>query len=328
LLLAVLTTASGCRAVENFVPGWHGFRTPVAQENNGLYAAEPYQPGKMPVVLVHGLLSDIDTWDVMLAELRADPVLAKHYQFWTFRYPTGISYLKSAGMLRSELNSVRQRVDPDGTDEALNDMVLVGHSMGGLLCRLQVAPSEDVLWNSVSKVPFENFQADSDTRTELERVFFFEPNPLVKRVVFIATPHAGSSYSENWIGRLGARAVYFPRRMQEKFEQVMANNAAALRQEKPAIIPTSVDHLSPKSPVMQAVAHLPFQSAVHLHSILGEIPDDRYGGDSVVSKQSAKLPGVDSELVIAETHASVHRNAQAIREVRRILIEHLHARKQ
>lgn len=50
---------------------WAGFNTPAAMESRtGLYAVTPYYPGKVPVVLVHGLLSEPRTWDEMLSKLR------------------------------------------------------------------------------------------------------------------------------------------------------------------------------------------------------------------------------------------------------------------
>ena len=41
----------------------------------GLFMLEPYQPGKIPVLFVHGLLSDPLTWVNMANELRAQPDL-------------------------------------------------------------------------------------------------------------------------------------------------------------------------------------------------------------------------------------------------------------
>ena len=56
---------------------------------SGLYTLEPYQPNKIPVVLVHGLLSSIHTWMQMVNALKNDPLIRKHCQFWFFTYSTG-----------------------------------------------------------------------------------------------------------------------------------------------------------------------------------------------------------------------------------------------
>ena len=55
----------------------------------GIYMLEPYQPGKIPVLMVHGLWSSPITWMEMFNDLRGDPELERNYQFWFYLYPTG-----------------------------------------------------------------------------------------------------------------------------------------------------------------------------------------------------------------------------------------------
>ncbi len=55
----------------------------------GAYAIDPYQPGKVPVVLVQGLWTGPGVWLPMLNALRADPSLRASYQFWVVLYPIG-----------------------------------------------------------------------------------------------------------------------------------------------------------------------------------------------------------------------------------------------
>jgi hypothetical protein len=73
----------------------------------GLYLLEPYQPGKIPIVMVHGLLSSPVTWTSLLNELITDPELCKHFQFWFYLYPTANPYLVVAADLRDELTALR-----------------------------------------------------------------------------------------------------------------------------------------------------------------------------------------------------------------------------
>ena len=90
-----------------------GFLTPAKEESgSGIYMLEPYQPGKIPVVMVHGLLSSPLTWAPMFNDLRADPELRERYQFWFFLYPTGNSYLETAADLRDDLDRLLRRVRP------------------------------------------------------------------------------------------------------------------------------------------------------------------------------------------------------------------------
>ena len=76
--LAYLLAHSGLERIS-----YEGFLRPEKVERlSGIYLMEPYQPGKIPVLLVHGLLSSPETWATLYNDLRADPVLRERYQFW------------------------------------------------------------------------------------------------------------------------------------------------------------------------------------------------------------------------------------------------------
>src|SRR5262249_17201240 len=52
---------------------FRGFLKPGTVESRaGIYMLEPYQPGKIPVLMVHGLLSSPLTWAPLFNDLRAD----------------------------------------------------------------------------------------------------------------------------------------------------------------------------------------------------------------------------------------------------------------
>ena len=111
----------------------------------GLYMVQPYEPGKIPVLMVHGLWSSPMTWMEMFNDLRSQPEIRDHYQFWFYLYPTGQPFWLSAAQLRHDLAKVRDMLDPSHEEPALDQMVLIGHSMGGLVSRLQTLPSGDDL---------------------------------------------------------------------------------------------------------------------------------------------------------------------------------------
>lgn len=326
MMIAALVTGAptGCRLSEKLPGWWNGFREPAIAADMGLSGVDQYEPGKIPVVFVHGLLSDATTWSAMTAALAADPGIAARYQFWLYNYPTGVPYIKSGGELRSELAAAVQRLDPEGQDAALRRMVVVGHSMGGLLAKLQATGSGPALWDAVFKVPFDQFQTDPATREKLRQVFFFEPQPFVAQVIFIATPHDGSYWSEGTVGRLGARLVEFPAHMRKNFNKLVQENRLALPEDAPTSPPTSVEHLSPGNAVVRAVRDLPFGRHVGVHTIHGEIPRllSSQRGDGVVPASSAHLADADSELVVPTSHWTIHHDARTIEEVRRILHQH------
>ena len=178
----------------------------------GLHSLEPYQPGKIPVIMVHGLLGSPITWAPMFNDLQADPVLRRRFQFWVYFYPTGAPFLATAAELRRDLARMRQALDPAGKDPALNDMVFVGHSMGGLISRLMTVDGGEDFWKTVS--PHEEFSSlalKPATRDDLRSTFFFERQRFVTRAIFLATPHRGSKLSPSFLGRMVAHLAGVPR---------------------------------------------------------------------------------------------------------------------
>jgi hypothetical protein len=61
----------------------------------GFYMTEPFDPHKIPIITVHGLLSSPITWINLQNDLLDDPVIRKHYQIWHFFYPAGLPILVS-----------------------------------------------------------------------------------------------------------------------------------------------------------------------------------------------------------------------------------------
>ena len=171
--------------------------------SRGLYMLEPYAPHKIPVLMVHGFWSSLVTWMEMFNDLRGLPELRNHYQFWFYLYPTGEPFWYTSADLRSELAEARRVLDPGRQLAAWDQMILVGHSMGGLIAKMQTVESGDAFWKLVSAQPFSELNASPAVREQLARTFFFEPDQSVRRVITIATPHHGSNYSNGatqWLG--------------------------------------------------------------------------------------------------------------------------------
>jgi pimeloyl-ACP methyl ester carboxylesterase len=301
------------------------FLQPGATANNdGLFMIEPYQRGKIPLVFVHGLLSEPSTWANIANEIRARQNLIGRYQIWAFRYDTGEPFLKSAAVLRRHLQEMRMSVDPERNDPALSRIVLIGHSMGGLVAKLQVTCSGDLLWQSAASRPFGQVIAAEEQRRELAEAFFFNPSLDVARVLFIGTPHRGSILARRLVGRLGSALVRPPRSKTEQHDQLIRNNPGVFRNEIIRRIPTSVDLLEPSSSILNATDRLPYRPGIVLHSIVGIGRQSLMGSysDGVVSLDSARLGGVQSEKAVRTTHEKLHRAPDSVDEVLRILNLH------
>jgi pimeloyl-ACP methyl ester carboxylesterase len=306
------------------------FRADKIRGQTGVKFLEPYQPGKIPVLLVHGLLSSPVTWAPMFNDLQADPALRERFQFWVYFYPTGDPYLATAADLRKNLDAIRKNLDPQGRDPALDQLVLVGHSMGGLVSHLQTVGSGDDFWKLVSDEPIQQVKAEDDVKEQLEETFYFRPRMDVKRVVFLGTPHRGSQLSPSFPARFAKRFIRSP--------QDLMVTAKDLTKENPTLkyrqLPDSVDLLAPDAPALEVLLARPKQTGVHYHSVIGVAPkcsavverwlagDSNVPGDGVVPASSAHFDGADSELVVPADHFHVHQHPLAVREVRRILLEH------
>src|SRR5262249_9427709 len=154
-----------------------------------LKALTPYSRGRIPVVFVHGTASSAGRWAEMLNELDNDPALIDRFQFWFFQYDTGNPILYSAMLLREALTDRGHALDPTGSDPALQDMVVIGHSQGGLLTKVTAIDSGTAFWDGVAKKPFDPEDFSPETAALIQRALFVKPLPFVKRVVFISTPH-------------------------------------------------------------------------------------------------------------------------------------------
>jgi hypothetical protein len=294
-----------------------------ADFGNGLFLLQPYQRGKIPIVLVHGTASSPARWVELLNELAADPEIAPHYQPWLFIYSTGAPILVSAESLRKSIVATVKAFDPNGDDPAMSRMVVVGHSQGGLLTRLMVTSSGDRFWHNFTEKPFDSMNFDPEERELFKDTMFFEPIPQIQRVIFMATPHKGSYVAGNFFGKIGSSLVSLPKSLGSSFSDVVSRNFAKVTGNKIGELPTAVDNMKPGSTFCQALCDLPIAKGVHVNSIVavegdGPIED---GDDGVVAYESAHLPEAESEIVVRSPH-SCQGNPRTILEVRRIL--HLH----
>jgi pimeloyl-ACP methyl ester carboxylesterase len=288
-----------------------------------LYALRPYRKGRIPAVFVHGTASSPARWADMANDLASDTRLRHRFSFWFFRYDSGQPIAYSAWQLRSALAQAVERADPSGTDPCLRDVVVLGHSQGGLLTKMTAIDPGDAFWRPVSDEPLEETRLSDEDKELLRKVLFVKPLPFVRRVIFLATPHQGSYLAgPQLVRRLAQRLVRLP----SDVVRVGADLATLGARGTIATggMPTSIDNMSPGHPFIQALAGVPLSPAATAHSIIsvndeGPLED---AGDGVVKYRSAHVDGVASELVVHSPHSGMQAAPATVEEMRRIFREH------
>ncbi|MFM7181721.1 MAG: lipase family alpha/beta hydrolase [Verrucomicrobiales bacterium] len=280
--------------------------------SSAIYATEVYDPERIPVLLVHGLFSTPDMWKNVINDLGAMPGIGDRFQFYTFTYPTGMSPILTAELLREKLQKVRKvRPLPNG-------YVLVGHSMGGILSRMQIVDSDNEFWTHTFGERAEQALRKMPENDPIRQAYFFNADPGAKRAIFICTPHQGSPMAERsivrWFGRLARTPL--------KLSQTIATSPLRALNLIPDRLPSSAEGLSPSSPVLQTMVKRPMKAPVH--SIIGnrgQAGPLEATSDGIVPYPSAHVPEALSEKLVPGNHGAFALE-ESISEVARILREH------
>ena len=302
----------------------------TTKQIHGMYMLEPYDPNKIPVVMVHGLWSSPVTWAHMFNDLRANVDIRKNYQFWFYSYSTAQPFWVSAMAMRQDLTRIREELDPQGYSKSLDQMVLVGHSMGGLISKMQTVSSGDRFWQRVSDVPLDSLKGDRETLDRVRNVFFFEPVSSVKRVITIATPFSGSEFANGTARWFSHKFFTLPSFQTTGLEKLISQNPKAFNDPDLLTARTSVDSLACDSPMIEELRLSASSDGVKFNNVIGRLPKKTVlakeaigDSDGVVSVESAKYDQCESEVFVPEEHSHVHQHAACIYEVQRILLANL-----
>jgi pimeloyl-ACP methyl ester carboxylesterase len=284
-------------------------------ETAHLSRLEPYNPNKTVVLVIHGLMDSPSTWAPMIINLRSNPEIRQHYQFWFFSYPSGYPYPYSAAILRKELDGAEKKY------HLTKPIVVIGHSMGGCISRLLITDTGDQLWKlQFGKAP-DQTNLTPASRTLLEDSLIFSHRPEIGRVIFISSPLKGSDIARNPLGRIGSMLIRTPSNLLlvgKDTLKLIAFQSGDLRIKR---APNSIDTLSPNNRFVRNINTLPITQGIPYHTIIG---DQGKGGsphssDGVVPYWSSHMDGAVSECIVPSGHGA-HQNRQAFAEVARILI--------
>lgn len=291
-----------------------------------LYMMQPYDPDKRIILMLHGLASSPEAWVNVANEILGDETLRDNFQIWQIYYPTNMPVAINHTFIRQIFENTLQNFDPDSSQKASSDTILIGHSMGGMISRLMVSNTDDRLWDwmlSEHEVKPENL---ARIETHLRPILVFEPIENINRVIFIASPHRGTAVASNRFVRWLGGFIRLPLEVLKGIDQALVPSAfandTAVSARKLAI-PNSLDNLDAQDSFVMAAADLPISESVKIHSIIARQNEDGLledSDDGLVPYTSAHLDQAISEKIIVSGH-SVQETPAAINEIKRILHE-------
>jgi pimeloyl-ACP methyl ester carboxylesterase len=287
---------------------------PKAERDAGFFLMEPYDPGRTPLILIHGLISTPIAWAELTNELWAVPEVQTRYQIWHYVYPTNPPALYSARIMRGRLDELRFFLDPQGNDPAMKRSVVIGHSMGGLLAKSLAVDPQSAFWDAVFTKPLASLDATPAERKTLKEAFFWKPRGNVDRIIFCSVPFRGSNIANSAIGKFATSIMTPSSEFQDFFIELEKKNPGMLQQDYASLTQgkiTSVMALSPRQRSMEIFDQLPLTPDTSAHVITGS-------KDFVVQPSSSSFAGSESSIEVPAGHGSFH-HPKAVAEIIRIL---------
>ncbi len=285
---------------------------------------QPYDPKKIPILVIHGLGDSQATWAPMIEALRGDAVIRQNYQIWFYNYPTGYPYPLMAAILREKMDAINAYY-PDH-----KPIVVVGHSMGGMIARVLMTDSGMEIWNSFFDTPPAKTPLSKQARPLVTKTLIFKHRPEISRVIFASASLRGAYMANGFFGRLGRNIIGAPPDLTGVGKELaMLSKPRPTDGQKLQRAPNSIDALDPNNRFVTTIDKIPLVKGIPYHSI---IADRGKGGhrdktkpqssDGIVPYWSSHLDGAVSEVIVPSDHWS-NRSPEGIAEVRRILLQHL-----
>ncbi len=282
---------------------------------------QPYDPKKIPILFIHGLGDSQATWAPMVAALRGDPTIRRNYQMWFFSYPTGFPYPLSAVILRRKMDEINAFY-PDH-----KPIVVIGHSMGGMIARILITDSGLKIWNAFFSTPPEKTPLSDRVRPVVVNALIFQHRPEISRVIFASASLGGAEMATDFMGRIGSKIMGSPPDLANVSKEMTALVKPRADGKKGTL--NSIGTLDPNNRFVTTINTIPPAGGIPYHAIIG---DRGKGGhldhtrpqstDGIVPYWSSHIAGAKSELIIPSHHWSIWHPA-GIAEVERILKLHL-----
>ncbi len=302
------------------------FLNPAAfASSTRLARLQPYDPEKIPILCIHGLGDSQATWAPMIEALRGDATVRQNYQVWYYSYPTGYPYPLMAAVLRDKMDAINRY------HRGHKPIVVIGHSMGGMIARVLMTDSGMELWNSFFDTPPRSTPLSEDAREIISKTLIFRPRTDISRVIFMSASHRGADMATAFTGRFGSKLIGSPSDLSSVGKELAYLSKPRADGEQLKGAPNSIDTLDPNNRFVTTIDKIPLARGIPFHSIIG---DRGKGGnldrtkpvstDGVVPYWSSHLEGAVSEVIVPSGHWS-NQHPEAIAEVRRILVEHLKA---
>jgi pimeloyl-ACP methyl ester carboxylesterase len=298
--------------------------------NIGIFPLDAFDAGKRPILMIHGLGSNALAWSQLTTRIRNDPALGAAFQVWHVRYHASAPMIVVRRRVERYLDAMWQTLDPGGRAPARAGMVLIGHSLGGVVARMLCVESGETLWSTAFTEPAETMLANAARALDIGNVFRFRPYPGVSRAIFLGAPHRGSPNADRWLGRLfrlliGGRTTEIRnlRRFARDHPDKVQPALRALYQHARS---NSVASLQTLQPIRLAGESLMPVEGIPYHVIAAVLQGCDPPGDGAVPLRSALLPGAASTRVVKWGHDLCNCD-EAIDEVLRILREDLSERR-
>jgi PGAP1-like protein. len=136
----------------------------------------------------------------MINTLKNNPEIREKYQFWFFTYSSGNPLLYSASRLRESIQNARRELAVTPEQQAVFDnMVILGHSMGGLISKTTIMDPDNLILKKLTGLQWSDIErkCSREQKNLVNDLLIFNSVPSVRRIVFLAVPHRGSPMAKS-----------------------------------------------------------------------------------------------------------------------------------